>query len=1382
MRGAWALAALAAALAVATAKNVCPSSPEVLSEPFGEVTMELEMGELMDVGLQCQWRIQGAPGSEVHVSFNWVVLDSRCEVTHLVVLDGEGAAGPMLTERICGTKGKDQVVAVSTGSSATVVLEVDEKSVSNEGFEFRYEIQAPTNNTVVDCEVGSCPSPGGGGGSPGAFWSLCSRECGGGVQQCTRPIIVEPENGGMDCPDAQDRTEERVCNDFACPSPTPGPSGDADCQVGPWSEWGRCEPLFAACGAGSRSRSRNVTQEARGAGADCPSLLEEEDCTVPCPSDDDDNDDAAPAEEFNIPDGACEPQAVEMLARSGVIRVGDLAGPGAPPGLRCAWVVGAPAGATVELRWLWASAETPAHECDDGAAAIFKGFEGAVLVPPAYCSLSESDARTLPAVRITNSTDFDVTVAFMSGSAGGGKGLAINYTVVTPQPSPGPAVDCVVSAWSNWSVCNSTCGASFRERHRAVITPSGPGGAPCPDLVETMPCDKPPCAASATPKPQPSFSPDPAASASASPDAMPSVSASPDAMPSVSASPDAMPSADPSPSGSTDCVVSEWGNWSACTVECGGGVRERSRSIIVPKSGNGAPCGELTQEEPCNQESCLPEQCTAAGRAAPATRVGLASPSSASIGPAFAGVANGFYPGGLDCAWHFEAPEGSLLRVVVDRLSVEADQGCTDAVSIGDDSGGTGHEEVLCGYDPPAQDWTSTTNSVTVRFRSAASQRDHTGSGFGLKVFAVAAKPPSEADAAVVAWTIGSGYCTTSKCSGLEAVAGLLRTDVANALGCEEWRVHVMGVDCGSGAAGQECDVSLQLLPPRTARRRLFACAEGGLSFVAGPRRLAGAAPAAARPAAAASGTVYQDVVELQRQLAVAEPDRAGVPLWSGVVTQFSVPETLTLSYASQAQLGFDPPAVTFTVPRASILGPTCTGNPPTAPVPPQTLLVLNTGASSSALTVDHVSIRFPFPPAVALSAAGVNPGGSVVAGGGSLPLTLTVLPCVPVTHVAPIFAEIVVATSDVDSVNVVPVLVKFEPLPMPTPSAAPAQPSPTPAAPAPSKGLIDSIDWVSIGIGAGAVAVLGVLAAGVCLCRACGCCGCCGGKPKKPRAGAGVGSGPASRARPGAPKRSASGVLSTGSVSESEDDSAGRGGGSSRHAKGSPRKPRREPAGGDGVELTSVKVGAGAGRRRGSEDLGDGDGPDGAFKTLTPATAAWEPPAVSARNASAHAHAGRAPAPAAPATSTVASWGARASPAAPAAPPAPPLALDPMAQLAADAFEGRWGAAPAGDFFGGTLRPHFASNPERIETALKAASIICIASGDVGGVHKSYFFGKDKGSGRLFMAELSVTLATRHMTGMVRAEQPSDGSDGQAHASAFAATLRRALQPALES
>ena len=69
-----------------------------------------------------------------------------------------------------------------------------------------------------------------------------------------------------------------------------------------------------------------------------------------------------------------------------------------------------------------------------------------------------------------------------------------------------------------------------------------------------------------------------------------------------------------------------------------------------------------------------------------------------------------------------------------------------------------------------------------------------------------------------------------------------------------------------------------------------------------------------------------------------------------------------------------------------------------------------------------------------------------------------------------------------------------------------------------------------------------------------------------------------------------------------------------------------------------------------------------------------------------------------------------------------------------------------------------------------------------MGGVHKSYFFGKDKGSGRLFMAELSVTLATRHMTGMVRAEQPSDGSDGQAHASAFAATLRRALQPALES
>lgn len=144
---AWALAALAAVVAVATAENVCPNSPEVLTEPFGEVAMELEVGQVIDVGLQCQWRIEGPPGSEVHVAFNWVILDSRCAVTHVVVLDGEGPAAPELTEQTCGMVSKDQVVAVSTGSSATVVLQVNEKSVANEGFAFRYEVQTPTNNT-----------------------------------------------------------------------------------------------------------------------------------------------------------------------------------------------------------------------------------------------------------------------------------------------------------------------------------------------------------------------------------------------------------------------------------------------------------------------------------------------------------------------------------------------------------------------------------------------------------------------------------------------------------------------------------------------------------------------------------------------------------------------------------------------------------------------------------------------------------------------------------------------------------------------------------------------------------------------------------------------------------------------------------------------------------------------------------------------------------------------------------------------------------------------------------------------------------------------------------------------------------------------------------
>lgn len=53
-----------------------------------------------------------------------------------------------------------------------------------------------------------------------------------------------------------------------------------------------------------------------------------------------------------------------------------------------------------------------------------------------------------------------------------------------------------------------------------------------------------------------------------------------------------------------DCQMSDFGSWSACSAECGGGTRSRTRSIIVQPENGGAACPILGQLQECNTQSC----------------------------------------------------------------------------------------------------------------------------------------------------------------------------------------------------------------------------------------------------------------------------------------------------------------------------------------------------------------------------------------------------------------------------------------------------------------------------------------------------------------------------------------------------------------------------------------------------------------------------------------------------------------------------------------------------------------------------------------------------------------------------------------------------------
>lgn len=55
----------------------------------------------------------------------------------------------------------------------------------------------------------------------------------------------------------------------------------------------------------------------------------------------------------------------------------------------------------------------------------------------------------------------------------------------------------------------------------------------------------------------------------------------------------------------SDCIWSNWSQWSGCSVACGGGTRSSTRTVQVPASNGGAPCtGSTVQTQTCNQVSC----------------------------------------------------------------------------------------------------------------------------------------------------------------------------------------------------------------------------------------------------------------------------------------------------------------------------------------------------------------------------------------------------------------------------------------------------------------------------------------------------------------------------------------------------------------------------------------------------------------------------------------------------------------------------------------------------------------------------------------------------------------------------------------------------------
>ncbi len=168
------------------------------------------------------------------------------------------------------------------------------------------------------------------------------------------------------------------------------------------------------------------------------------------------------------------------------------------------------------------------------------------------------------------------------------------------QPCP---VDCVVSAFSDWTPCTQSCGNGTQTRSRSVTTSPAHGGAACPALDQARSCNEQPCPVDCVVSAWGAYSPCTVTCATGTKTRSRSVetAAQHGGVQCGNLTEVGACDAGPCP---VDCDVSAWGNWSACTESCDGGLQTRSRSITTQSQNNGTVCPNLQQTRDCNTQAC----------------------------------------------------------------------------------------------------------------------------------------------------------------------------------------------------------------------------------------------------------------------------------------------------------------------------------------------------------------------------------------------------------------------------------------------------------------------------------------------------------------------------------------------------------------------------------------------------------------------------------------------------------------------------------------------------------------------------------------------------------------------------------------------------------
>lgn len=296
------------------------------------------------------------------------------------------------------------------------------------------ETECPNLPCPVDCLMSSWEE-----------WGPCDKECEneGARQNRTRTILVQPEHGGMCCPETQE------CADKAEPECGPAltvnhKSCGAEkqmCEPSLWTEWSPCS---LTCNTGKTSRTRMIKNPAKCGGAPClcdfaeVKNCEEKSCVQEC--------ELSSWSEWDKCPVTCG-GSVQTRSRS---------------------VVTAPSGGAPDCAPLVESKNCGMECCKQDC--VLASWE-----PWSFCSAScyGTQKRT----REVQSTPC-------------GTGKACDALFEARECNHDCILPCEVGEWGPWSECSASCGGGSKVRQRNVTQQEANGGLNCPPLFEAACCDE----------------------------------------------------------------------------------------------------------------------------------------------------------------------------------------------------------------------------------------------------------------------------------------------------------------------------------------------------------------------------------------------------------------------------------------------------------------------------------------------------------------------------------------------------------------------------------------------------------------------------------------------------------------------------------------------------------------------------------------------------------------------------------------------------------------------------------------------------------------------------------------------------------------------------